>query len=53
MDGVKLVFSDESWILVRPSGTEPLIRIYIEASSAKSLNTIKKYVKEKILLNTQ
>ena len=31
LDGLKLNFDDESWILFRPSGTEPLIRIYAEA----------------------
>src|SRR3989339_1128458 len=30
LDGVKLNFADESWILFRPSGTEPLLRIYAE-----------------------
>lgn len=31
MDGVKLTRADESWIMVRASGTEPLLRIYAEA----------------------
>jgi phosphoglucomutase len=36
-DGLKLVFDDDSWVLMRPSGTEPLVRVYAEAeSSAKS-----------------
>ncbi len=30
LDGVKLNFEDEAWILFRPSGTEPLLRIYSE-----------------------
>ncbi|MDI6756906.1 MAG: hypothetical protein QME32_02670 [Endomicrobiia bacterium] len=30
LDGVKIIFSDESWILVRASGTEPVVRIYCE-----------------------
>jgi phosphomannomutase len=30
-DGLKLVFNDGSWLLWRPSSTEPLIRIYAEA----------------------
>jgi len=34
-DGVKLICEDESWIMFRPSGTEPLIRSYVEAKSAK------------------
>ena len=40
-DGVKLVFTDESWILVRPSGTEPLLRIYIEAESLEQISAMK------------
>lgn len=30
-DGVKFWLADESWLLIRPSGTEPLLRIYAEA----------------------
>ena len=30
-DGVKLILSDGSWVLARPSGTEPLVRIYAES----------------------
>ena len=33
LDGTKLIFKDESWILFRQSGTEPLLRIYCEAHS--------------------
>ncbi|MDG6929271.1 MAG: phosphoglucosamine mutase [Nitrososphaerota archaeon] len=32
-DGVKLSFGDGSWVLVRPSGTEPLIRVFAEAKT--------------------
>jgi alpha-D-glucose phosphate-specific phosphoglucomutase len=32
-DGVKYIRSDESWLLIRPSGTEPVLRIYAEARS--------------------
>jgi phosphoglucomutase len=31
-DGLKLIFDDGSWILMRPSGTEPVVRIYTEAA---------------------
>jgi phosphomannomutase len=34
-DGVKLICSDESWLMLRPSGTEPLVRAYSEAKSLK------------------
>ncbi len=33
MDGLKLVFGDRSWILIRPSGTEPIFRLYAEADA--------------------
>jgi len=31
VDGTKLVFDDGSWLMIRPSGTEPKVRFYIEA----------------------
>jgi phosphomannomutase len=31
LDGVKLVGDDGSWLLIRPSGTEPVLRLYAEA----------------------
>jgi phosphomannomutase len=33
MDGTKLLFEDESWLLFRQSGTEPALRVYSEATS--------------------
>ena len=33
LDGLKLIFDDGSWILMRPSGTEPVVRTYTEAST--------------------
>jgi phosphoglucomutase len=33
-DGAKFVFGDGSWMLLRLSGTEPLLRLYVEADSA-------------------
>lgn len=33
LDGTKVVFDDNSWLLVRPSGTEPKVRFYIETRS--------------------
>jgi phosphoglucomutase len=32
-DGLKLIFNDGSWILLRLSGTEPLMRVYTEAAT--------------------
>ena len=42
-DGVKLYLDDNaSWILVRPSGTEPLLRIYFESDSVEKIEEIEK-----------
>ena len=32
-DGTRLDFTDGSWLLLRPSGTEPLVRVYAEATT--------------------
>jgi phosphoglucomutase len=40
MDGVKFIFGDGSWLLMRPSGTEPVVRIYAESESAKDLEVL-------------
>jgi phosphomannomutase len=37
VDGTKLVFEDESWLLFRQSGTEPVLRVYAEATSAAKM----------------
>lgn len=37
-DGFKFYLADGSWVLLRASGTEPLIRIYSEASDAEAVN---------------
>jgi len=34
-DGVKFFLDDGSWLLVRASGTEPLVRVYTESTSAE------------------
>jgi phosphomannomutase len=41
IDGVKFLFADHtSWILMRPSGTEPLVRIYAESDSKETVNEL-------------
>ena len=40
MDGVKFIFADGSWLLLRPSGTEPVVRIYAESESATDLEVL-------------
>lgn len=45
LDGLKLYLSDNlSWILIRKSGTEPLLRIYFESDSIEKLNQLKESV---------
>jgi len=39
-DGLKLVFSDGSWVCYRLSGTEPVVRVYTEARSEKGLEKL-------------
>ncbi len=39
-DGTKLFLGEEEWILLRKSGTEPLVRLYAEATSAPRLDEL-------------
>ncbi len=42
-DGVKLYFDDDtSWMLIRPSGTEPLLRVYFESNSLGKLDKLRR-----------
>ncbi|PIE59977.1 MAG: phosphoglucomutase [Desulfobulbus propionicus] len=34
IDGRKIIFNDDSWLMIRPSGTEPKVRFYVEARDA-------------------
>jgi len=40
LDGFKLLLEDGSWLLIRPSGTEPKLRVYGESSSPDRLETL-------------
>ncbi|MFW5692374.1 MAG: phosphoglucomutase/phosphomannomutase family protein [Chloroflexota bacterium] len=40
MDGVKFYLADKSWLLIRPSGTEPVLRIYAEAHSQAAVKAM-------------
>jgi phosphomannomutase len=40
LDGAKLIFGDDSWLLFRQSGTEPALRIYSEATSREKMNAL-------------
>jgi len=40
LDGTKLILYDESWLLFRQSGTEPVLRIYSEATSQEKVKSL-------------
>jgi len=40
IDGIKFIMKDDSWLLIRPSGTEPKVRVYAEATNEVRLNKI-------------
>ncbi|MHA1861970.1 MAG: phosphoglucosamine mutase [Candidatus Ranarchaeia archaeon] len=40
LDGIRCTFEDNSWFLIRPSGTEPLLRLTVEARTEPRVNTI-------------
>ena len=42
MDGFKFIFQDDSWLGVRLSGTEPVVRLYLESDSSKKLKELEK-----------
>jgi phosphomannomutase len=46
LDGYKHFLSDDSWVMIRPSGTEPLLRIYAEAEDMKEVQKILKATRE-------
>jgi phosphomannomutase / phosphoglucomutase len=39
-DGIKIGFDEHAWIMIRLSGTEPIIRVYAESSSQKKLDNL-------------
>ncbi|MBF0512139.1 MAG: phosphoglucomutase/phosphomannomutase family protein [Candidatus Omnitrophica bacterium] len=47
-DGVKLICENEDWLMFRPSGTEPLVRIYSEAKSLKRSKDILEFGRQQI-----
>jgi alpha-D-glucose phosphate-specific phosphoglucomutase len=46
IDGLKFLLKDGSWVLVRPAGTEPLLRVYLEATSQDMLKRLEKFANE-------
>lgn len=42
-DGVKYLLADDSWLLIRPSGTEPVLRVYAEGRSREMVRALLEY----------
>ncbi|MGE5775429.1 MAG: phosphoglucomutase/phosphomannomutase family protein, partial [Chloroflexota bacterium] len=42
-DGVKYIMSDDSWLLIRPSGTEPVLRVYAEGRTQEMVKALLGY----------
>lgn len=40
VDGTKIVLEDGSWLMIRPSGTEPKVRFYVEARTPEAIKAI-------------
>ncbi len=48
-DGLKLIFEDGSWVCCRPSGTEPVVRVYTETRSESDLQALRAAAKKFVL----
>jgi phosphomannomutase/phosphoglucomutase len=48
LDGLKIWINDTSWVMVRQSGTEPVMRLYAESNDSKFLNEIVQNYTEQI-----
>jgi len=42
-DGIKYIMQDDSWLLIRPSGTEPVLRVYAEGRSNEMVKALLGY----------
>ena len=47
-DGLKIVIDEKNWVMIRPSGTEPIVRIYAESDTQANLDLLITKYKEKI-----
>lgn len=48
IDGFKFFFDDERWVMIRPSGTEPVLRVYAEAPTMDEVREILKQTSDAI-----
>ncbi|MBS4009040.1 MAG: phosphoglucomutase/phosphomannomutase family protein [Clostridium sp.] len=53
LDGLKIILENSNWCLVRSSGTEPVFRIYTEASSQEEKKELQQAVKQALFLEVE
>lgn len=51
-DGIKYLLADDSWLLIRPSGTEPVLRVYAEGRSSKMVKALLQFGEQIASSNT-
>ena len=51
-DGIKYILSDDSWLLIRPSGTEPVLRVYAEGRNPEMVKALIQYGEQIAASNT-
>ncbi len=47
-DGIKIFTDFKNWVMIRPSGTEPIIRIYAESESQEKLDALMIKFRQKV-----
>jgi phosphomannomutase len=47
-DGFKFIFASGDWLLIRPSGTEPVLRLYSEAGSVEQ---VERFLRQAVVLS--
>ncbi len=46
-DGIKITIDPKNWVMIRPSGTEPIVRVYAESESQEKLDVLmSEYIKK-------
>lgn len=48
-DGFKYYLNDNSWFMIRPSGTEPVLRIYAEASDQRAVESLLYFAEKEVI----